>query len=183
MVLLVYTDLVLAYILVLYIVLFYQHHVIVWYMFYRILCYDILHILVSYCTLSAITKIKMFNQSSIFFMYQHYTEHSLVIIRHTNHSTRCIVCTWNSKRCYGRFRTWWRSISTYSNQQCLYSYCFSFIEITTITFHDDVIKWKHFPRYWPLCGEFTGPRWIPGTKASDAELWCFLWSASEWTVE
>ena len=30
-----------------------------------------------------------------------------------------------------------------------------------------------------LCGEFTGPRWIPCTKASDAELWCFLWSASE----
>ena len=23
----------------------------------------------------------------------------------------------------------------------------------------------------PLCGEFTGPRWIPRTKASDAELW------------
>ena len=30
-----------------------------------------------------------------------------------------------------------------------------------------------------LCGEFTGARWIPHTKASDAELWCFLWSASE----
>ena len=27
----------------------------------------------------------------------------------------------------------------------------------------------------PLCGEFTGDRWIPHTKASDAELWCFLW--------
>ena len=27
--------------------------------------------------------------------------------------------------------------------------------------------------------EFTGPRWIPRTKASDAELWFFLWSASE----
>ena len=26
------------------------------------------------------------------------------------------------------------------------------------------------------CGEFTGHRWIPRTKASDAELWCFLWS-------
>ena len=25
-----------------------------------------------------------------------------------------------------------------------------------------------------LCGEFTGPRWIPRTKASGAELWCFL---------
>ena len=32
-----------------------------------------------------------------------------------------------------------------------------------------------FPRYWPLCGEFTGHRWIPLTKASDAEPWCFLW--------
>ena len=30
-----------------------------------------------------------------------------------------------------------------------------------------------------LCGEFTGHLWIPRTKASDAELWCFLWSASE----
>ena len=29
----------------------------------------------------------------------------------------------------------------------------------------------------PLCREFTGHRWIPLTKASDAELWCFLWSA------
>ena len=30
-----------------------------------------------------------------------------------------------------------------------------------------------------LCGEFAGLRWIPRTKASDAELWCFLWSAHE----
>ena len=29
----------------------------------------------------------------------------------------------------------------------------------------------------PLCGEVTGHRWIPLTKASDAELWCFLRSA------
>ena len=30
-----------------------------------------------------------------------------------------------------------------------------------------------------LCGEFTGPRWNPRTKASDAGLWCFLWSTAE----
>ena len=35
----------------------------------------------------------------------------------------------------------------------------------------------------PLFGEFTSDRWIPLTKASDAELWCFLWSAPEQTVE
>ena len=29
-----------------------------------------------------------------------------------------------------------------------------------------------------LCGEFPGPRWIPLTKASDAEVW----SAPEYTV-
>ena len=45
--------------------------------------------------------------------------------------------------------------------------------------HDDVIKWKHFPRYWPLpicAGNSSVAGWIPRTKASDAELWCFLWS-------
>ena len=43
--------------------------------------------------------------------------------------------------------------------------------------HDDVIKWKYFRVTGPLCGEFTGQRWIPLTKASDADLWCFLWTA------
>ena len=35
----------------------------------------------------------------------------------------------------------------------------------------------------PLWGESTGDRWIHLTKASDAELWCFLWFAHEQTVE
>ena len=35
----------------------------------------------------------------------------------------------------------------------------------------------------PLCGEFTGHRGIPLSKTSDAELWCFLWSEPEQTVE
>ena len=34
----------------------------------------------------------------------------------------------------------------------------------------------------PLHGEFTGHQWIPFTKASDAELWSFLWSTPELTV-
>ena len=49
--------------------------------------------------------------------------------------------------------------------------------LSFVGMHDDVIKWKHFPRYWPFVREFTGRRWIPRTKASDAELWYFLWSA------
>ena len=46
--------------------------------------------------------------------------------------------------------------------------------------HDDVIKWKHFPRYWLFV---RGIHRIPLTKASDAELWCFLLSAPEQTVK
>ena len=34
-----------------------------------------------------------------------------------------------------------------------------------------------------LWGESFGDLWIPHTKASEAELWCFLWSAPEITVE
>ena len=30
-----------------------------------------------------------------------------------------------------------------------------------------------FPVTGHLCGKFTGLRWLPRTKASDAELWCF----------
>ena len=45
--------------------------------------------------------------------------------------------------------------------------------------HDDVIKWKHYPRYWLFVRRIHRPRWIPLTKANDAELWCFLWSAYE----
>ena len=40
--------------------------------------------------------------------------------------------------------------------------------------HDDAIKRKHFRVTGHLCEEFTGYRWIPRTKASDAELWCFF---------
>ena len=45
-------------------------------------------------------------------------------------------------------------------------------------------RWRHqmetFPRYWPLV---RGIHRSTLTKACDAELWCFLWSAPEQTVE
>ena len=65
-------------------------------------------------------------------------------------------------------------------------------EFVLIYFHmreDGIQPWRlsHSMMTWstgnifrvtgPLCGEFTGHRWISRTKASDAEFWCFLWSA------
>ena len=40
-----------------------------------------------------------------------------------------------------------------------------------------IISWWHgniFRVSGHLCGDFTGPRWIPHTKANDAELWYFF---------
>ena len=45
--------------------------------------------------------------------------------------------------------------------------------LSSLHFHDDVIKRKHFLCYWPFVREFTGHWWIHHTKASDAELWYF----------
>ena len=51
----------------------------------------------------------------------------------------------------------------------------------------EVMTW-YFSSWWRhqmgtfsafLAALLTGDRWIPRTKASDEELWCFLWSAPE----
>ena len=49
--------------------------------------------------------------------------------------------------------------------------------------HDDVIKWKSFRVTGSLWGESSGHRWTPHSKASGVELWRFLWSAPEQTIE
>ena len=49
--------------------------------------------------------------------------------------------------------------------------------------HYDVSKWKHSPHYWPFV---RGIHRSPGdtlTKASDAQLWCFLWCAPEQMIQ
>ena len=52
-----------------------------------------------------------------------------------------------------------------------------------IYIHDDVIKWKHFPRYWPFVQGIHRSTVNSPHKASDAELWCFLlWSTPGLTV-
>ena len=57
---------------------------------------------------------------------------------------------------------------------------------TVILLHLSYTWWRHQMKHFrvtgPVFGEFTSHRWIPITKASDTELWCFLWSASEQTV-
>ena len=53
------------------------------------------------------------------------------------------------------------------------------------TIHDDVIKWKHFrvTRNWSFVRGIHRSPVVFLTKASDAERWCFLWSAPEERIE
>ena len=46
--------------------------------------------------------------------------------------------------------------------------------------YDDVIKGKHFPRYWPFVRGIHRSRWIPLTKANVTGLWCFLYRINGW---
>ena len=107
----------------------------------------------------------------------------------------------------GSWRRKWRfmllnTLLHMENMLCIYA---SFISIQFSTCYDSNLFGRHMPKtavnkhvtciaYYsilikfngnifrvtgPLCGEFIGHRWSPLTKASDAELWCFLWSAPE----
>ena len=88
------------------------------------------------------------------------------------------VMAWEA---FPHYRSFVRGIQRYPNQRtsnvelCFFSFISRASCLTNSHYEWKQIKWKHFPRYWPpLCGEFTDHRWIPITKASNAELWCFL---------
>ena len=57
------------------------------------------------------------------------------------------------------------------------------LEITGMNFYMMSSNGNIFPVTGPLWGESTSQRWILLTKASNVELWCFLWSVPEQTVE
>ena len=45
--------------------------------------------------------------------------------------------------------------------------------------HDDVIKWKHFPRYWPFVWRIHRSPVNSPHKGQWRGVWCFLWSTPE----
>ena len=49
--------------------------------------------------------------------------------------------------------------------------------------YDDIINWKHFPRYWHLWGESTGHRWLPSQRPVTRSFDVFFDMRFEQTVE
>ena len=45
--------------------------------------------------------------------------------------------------------------------------------------HDDIIKGKHFPRYWPFVREIHRSLVNSPYKGQWRGVWCFLWSVNE----
>ena len=70
----------------------------------------------------------------------------------------------------------WNYLSIHRSQRCnRYNFIPQFIMVATLRGDPLCIT-------VPLRGEPTGRRWIPLTKASDAELWWFSWSLPRQTV-
>ena len=80
---------------------------------------------------------------------------------------------WSNTLCRRHFQR--TSLNQNTSETWLHQSSFLWIRLFTMTSSNGNI----FSATGNLCGEFTGQRWIPCTKASDAELWCFLWYASE----
>ena len=62
---------------------------------------------------------------------------------------------------------WYRTVLIYAPAR-------SFYDILPLVYMMTSSNGYIFRVTGPLCGEFTGHRWIPLTKASDTELWCFF---------
>ena len=88
--------------------------------------------------------------------------------------------------------SWGRSVC-YNNDNCLIKFPWTITDRPLSRWNVATMRLSHnmmtssngniFRVTGPLCGEFTVNRWIPLTKASVAELWCFLSYAPEQTVE
>ena len=78
-----------------------------------------------------------------------------------------------------KFR-WFRSSSWFWTQVIMPLWCHMASMVIITSEHDDDINCSALLVSGHLCGEFTGHRWIPRKNASDAELWCFLWSVPGW---
>ena len=74
----------------------------------------------------------------------------------------CLHFNYSLLLCFARGQDWFRSL-THAHMRY------------QLSVHNDVIKWQHFPRNWPFVREFTDHLWIPRTKASDAQHWCFFY--------
>ena len=75
---------------------------------------------------------------------------------------------WNWAECYFHQM----SIAIVNSVKKLYSNAVEIWICMTTSSNGNIFRVKG-----SVCEEFTGHRWIPRTKAIDAELWCFLWSA------
>ena len=84
-----------------------------------------------------------------------------------------IIFTWTISKLIFVIKTIWCHISGLTPTQVMVWCLTPLISYLMMTSSNGTI----FRATGHLCGEFTSPRWVPRTKASDADLWCFLWSA------
>ena len=69
----------------------------------------------------------------------------------------------------------WLSLQWHHNGRDM-AYLIISLTIVYSFVYSDVDQRKHqVPSHWPLCGKFTGDRWISAQRASNAENVCIWW--------
>ena len=141
-------------------------------------------------------------------LYFHFCSNALLYNYNGSSYHEMFVCFHSMSRCIPAYHRWCKAVACKRSCKYMYSngrsdsilrYCLTIIGIPIIKIrrsHYRPILIMEIPILLmtssngsifrvtgPLCGEFTGHRWIPLTKASDAELWVFLSFASEQKVK
>ena len=76
---------------------------------------------------------------------------------------KCLII-WSHKNERDRTISLWLLIGEFHNAQCIFVDFIVVVFFSATKIHDDVIKWKHFPRNWPFVRGIHRSRWIPCTK-------------------
>ena len=105
------------------------------YMIDEVMLWNVLHV----CELSEMTKMERWNQS----IFQVYCK----VPSRSTHGTKLIACVF--------IRQWLRFTGTLSTNSLITNPRISIVALAMAVgqhapLHDDVIKWKYFPRYWPF---------------------------------
>ena len=93
------------------------------------------------------------------------------------------VLMWYFSWWWAKWLLWWPWTAINNVVFCLVKSSSLFLYIVYCYYYMTSSYGNIFRAPGPLWGESTSQRWIPLTKASDAELWCLLWPEPEQMVK
>ena len=110
----------------------------------------------------------VFHHLYSYIIYHTYLSYFILPIFLSSSGSFCYIplpqCIWSKFGVHLTSMDWLKS-QHYEVSTCLLKCGIKLLIPVRMKFHDDVIKWKHFPRYWPLYMEFSGAGEFPAQRS------------------